>query len=86
MTHWSVFLTSAAAKEIRRLSSADQRRIAGAIELLTQHPFPPKARKIIGRQAWRVRVGDYRIIYTVSSSDVTITVIRIGHGSDAYRT
>jgi mRNA interferase RelE/StbE len=82
---WKVLLTPKAAKELKGIERAQQSRIVGAIELLRQHPYPPKAQKLATREAWRIRVGDYRVIYTVEGTTVTITVIRIAHRRDVYR-
>jgi mRNA interferase RelE/StbE len=60
-------------------------RITGAIELLARNPYPPAARKLSNRLAYRVRVGDYRIIYSVQESTITIVVVAIGHRKDVYR-
>jgi mRNA interferase RelE/StbE len=60
-------------------------RITGAIELLARNPHPPAARKLANRLAYRVRVGDYRIIYSVNDTTITIMVLAIGHRRDVYR-
>lgn len=86
MSTWKVLLTPRAAKELKGIEREPQSRIVGAIELLRQHPYPPKAQKLATREAWRIRVGDYRVIYTVEGTTVTITVIRIAHRREAYRT
>ena len=85
MSSWKVVLTRRAAKELKRIERADQSRIVGAIELLRHHPYPPKAQKLATREAWRIRVGDYRVIYLVEGATVTITVIRIAHRREVYR-
>jgi mRNA interferase RelE/StbE len=52
---------------------------------LARNPYPPAARKLSNRLAYRVRVGDYRIIYSVQESTITIVVVAIGHRKDVYR-
>lgn len=84
MTTWQVSLPSRAAKELSGIDRAQQLRIAGAIELLSKHPYPPKSVKLRGREAWRVRVGDFRIVYIVNQRDIVVVVIRIAHRKDAY--
>ena len=86
MSAWKVLITPIAAKVLRGIEREPQSRIVGAIELLRQHPDPPRAQKLATREAWRIRVGDYRVIYTVEGTTVTITVIRIAHRREAYRT
>lgn len=61
-------------------------RILIAISKLSNDPFPPGSKKLAGSAAnYRIRVGDYRVIYQVENSILTIYVIRIGHRKDIYR-
>jgi mRNA interferase RelE/StbE len=59
-------------------------RVQGAIALLAQDPRPPAARALQGRPGLRVRVGDYRIIYTVSDDVLLVVVVTVGHRRDVY--
>lgn len=59
-------------------------RIRGAIELLAVDPRPPASRRLGGRPAYRVRVGDYRILYTVEDGVLLVVVFRLGHRRDVY--
>lgn len=85
MTTWSVQLTDSAVRELRALERQSQLRIAAAIELLRENPFPPRAVKLTGRDAYRVRVGDSRIIYSVNGPVMTILIIRVAHRREVYR-
>ncbi len=61
-------------------------RIVSLAESLEANPFPTGARKLTGADnTYRVRLGDYRIVYDVHQSIVTIEIIRVGHGKDVYR-
>lgn len=76
----------AAARQIRKLDRQTQRRIAGAIDLLAAHPRPPAARQLVGAGgAWRVRVGDYRIVYEIHDDLLVVLVVAVGHRREAYR-
>lgn len=75
----------AAAKQLRKLDPPNARRIQGAIALLGDDPRPPASRPLTGRPAWRVRVGDYRVIYTIEDDRLIVVVITIGHRRDVYR-
>lgn len=79
---YEVELTTSAAKQLAKIASRDRFRIVGAVELLATNPFPPASAKLKGRDGWRVRVGDYRIIYVVSQAVLTVVVIKIGHRQD----
>ena len=83
MTH-EIQVHPAAVKSLRRVQGKDRLRIEGAIALLAQDPYPPNATKLRGREAFRVRVGDYRIIYTVDNNVLLVTVIKLGHRRDVY--
>ena len=60
-------------------------RIEGAIALLAEDPRPPASRPLTGRAGYRVRVGDYRIIYTIQDDMLLIVVVSLGHRRDVYR-
>ena len=80
-----IVLRPAALRTLRRINPADQDRIRGAIALLAHDPRPPAARALRGREALRVRVGDYRIIYTVRDDVLQVLVVTIGHRREVYR-
>jgi mRNA interferase RelE/StbE len=75
----------AAARQLRKLDPPTARRIQGAIALLADDPRPPASRPLIGRPAWRVRVGDYRVIYTIEDDRLVVVVVTLGHRRDVYR-
>ncbi|MBG6212926.1 MAG: type II toxin-antitoxin system RelE/ParE family toxin [Cryobacterium sp.] len=71
-------------KALRSIHPTDQARIHGAIALLGEDPRPPGARALHGRSGLRVRVGNYRIIYTVDEGVLLVVVVTLGHRSDVY--
>ena len=85
MTRYTVVIEKRASKTLLSLDAKQRARIAGAIEVLSANPFPPAARKLTNRPAYRVRVGDYRIIYTVNEKTIIIVVLALGHRKDIYR-
>ena len=75
-----------AQKELRTLPAATIRKILDAVEQLAEQPFPPGVKKLVGtEQTYRIRVGDYRILYEVFSSMLLIEIIRVGHRKDVYK-
>jgi mRNA interferase RelE/StbE len=81
---YRIELRPAAVRALRKLDPPIARRVQGAIALLAQDPRPPAARALKGRPGLRVRVGDYRIIYTVHDDVLLVIVVTIGHRSDVY--
>lgn len=84
MSTYRVELRPAAAKALRKLDPQVRGRIQGAIALLAQDPRPPAARALQGRPGLRVRVGDYRIIYTVQDDILLVVVVTLGHRREIY--
>lgn len=83
---YRVDLTAAAARQIKKLPRPARDRVLDAIEDLAEDPRPHGARKLVGEQhAWRVRVGDYRVIYDVLDAELTVTVVRTAHRREVYR-
>ena len=82
-----VELTSTAARQLRKLPLAGRKRIGAAIELLKANPRPPKAKLLKGRlkNLYRVRTGDYRIIYQIQDDKLIICVVAIGDRKDIYK-
>jgi len=72
-------------KSLRRFPRNSQQRILRRIEMLAVDPRPPGSVKLTGEEAYRVRVGDYRIIYTIEDDRLLILIIDIGHRGDVYR-
>jgi mRNA interferase RelE/StbE len=74
-----------ALRTLRKLDAQQQARIRGAIILLSRDPRPPGSRKLQGREGYRVRIGDFRVIYAIEDSLLTILVVAIGHRREVYR-
>ena len=84
MSAYRIELRPVAVRALRKLDPQVRHRIQGAIALLAEDPRPPGARALQGRPGFRVRVGDYRIIYTVEDGVLLVVVVRIGHRRDIY--
>jgi mRNA interferase RelE/StbE len=82
---YTIQITSSAAKELRRLERQTQKKMISAIDGLKTDPRPEGVRKLVGAEnLWRIRVGDYRIIYSIEDDVVLVTVIRVRHRREAY--
>ena len=85
MSQFKIEFKATARKSLEELEKKDQLRIYAALELLGDNPRPPLAVKIKGGDYFRVRVGDYRILYSIDSGHLIILVIDIGHRRGIYR-
>ncbi len=82
---YRVELTTAAARQVRKLPRPARDRVLAAIEGLADEPRPHGATKLVGeRTAWRLRVGGYRVIYDVFDDELVVTVVRAAHRRDVY--
>lgn len=82
---YRVELTTAAARQVKKLPRPARDRVLDAIEDLAEEPRPHGAKKLVGeKSAWRVRVGDYRVIYDVLDDELVVTVVRAAHRRDVY--
>lgn len=84
MSEYRIELRPAAGRALRKLDPPVRHRLQGVIALLAQDPRPPAARALKGRPGLRVRVGDYRIIYTVNDDVLLVVVVTLGHRRDVY--
>ena len=79
MTH-HVEVAAAAVRQLRKLDRSAQRRVQAAIELLAAEPRPNAAKKLVGGDGeWRVRTGDYRIVYEIHDNVLLVLVVAVGH-------
>ena len=86
MSRHTVEIARRAVKSIAGLPHNDQRRVRAAIDLLADEPRPPNCVAIAGEESvYRVRVGDYRILYEVIDTRLVIHVIRVGHRREMHR-
>lgn len=84
MSLYRIEVRPAAARALRKVDPQVRPRIQGAIALLAQDPRPPAARALRGRPGYRLRVGDYRIIYTVLDDALLVVIVALGHRRDVY--
>jgi mRNA interferase RelE/StbE len=73
-------------KDLRKLPSATVDRVVKAVENLAENPFPHGAEKLSGSEhAWRIRLGDYRLVYEVVAESKLVEIQRVRHRKDVYR-
>jgi mRNA interferase RelE/StbE len=82
---YSILLTRSAAKELEGVPTKDRQRIVTKIRALAGNPRPAGAEKLSGDDKYRIRQGDYRILYEIVDEQLIVTVVRIGNRRDVYR-
>ncbi|MCF8259116.1 MAG: type II toxin-antitoxin system RelE/ParE family toxin [Flavobacteriales bacterium] len=85
MATYKVTLAKRAIKALEHISEPYYSELKKTIYALAVNPRPPGCKKLKGRTGYRVRVADYRVIYTVNDSILIIEVIDLGHRKDVYR-
>lgn len=81
---YEIRVRPAALRALKRIDRQDQARIRGAIALLAVDPRPPGTKALRGREGYRIRVGNYRILYTVEDDRLLVVVVTLGHRRDVY--
>ena len=85
MASCSVEIKRSAAKEIEALPPKDRRRVVTKIEGLSRNPRPPGCEKLSGQEKYRLRQGEFRILYEIIDQRLLVTVVRVGNRRDVYR-
>lgn len=81
---YGVSILRRAQKELADLPKADYGRVRDAVVALAYNPRPAGCKKLVGRDGWRIRSGDYRVIYEIDDAEEKVTVLHIGHRRDIY--
>ena len=83
---YRIQILPSAARDLARLPRRDRERITAKIDGLATDPHPPGSKKLQGQaNRWRIRVGDYRVIYDIDAGVLVLTVVKVGHRRDVYR-
>ena len=83
--NYKILIKRSAKKELDKLPTKDLRRIVDKILTLANEPRPPGCEKLSGEEKYRVRQGNYRIVYSIEDKILTVVVIKIWHRKDVYR-
>jgi mRNA interferase RelE/StbE len=85
---YNILILPSARRQLRQFQNTHYRKsadIVAAILSLGNDPRPPNARKLVNREEWRLRVGDYRILFAIDDQQQTVTVTAIAHRREIYR-
>ena len=84
MARYTVTILPPAMKQIGKLDPQVRRRIDAALLALGDDPRPPGSKKLVKVDAWRIRVGDWRVIYQIKDDQLLVLILRVGHRRDVY--
>ena len=85
MASYRIEIKRSAVKELEAIPAKDRRRITTTIQALAGNPRPAGCEKLSGQDRYRIRQGNYRILYTIEDDVLVVTVIKIGDRRDVYR-
>jgi len=86
MANYKLIFKQSVAKDLRSIPKQDVIKILKRINSLTSEPTPAGSEKLSGQQRYRIRQGNYRILYEIEEQQICITIVKIGHRRDVYRT
>jgi mRNA interferase RelE/StbE len=82
---YSLLIKASAVKELEATPKADRKRLAARMGGLAANPRPPGPEKLSGEEKYRIRQGDYRVLYLIEDARSTVTIVKIGHRREVYR-
>lgn len=81
---YALLILRRAQKELANLDRNEYERVRDAIASLADNPRPFGCKKLVGREGWRIRVGNYRVIFEIDDAKNEVTIMHVGHQRDIY--
>lgn len=85
MAVYNIFFKESVRKDLADISNHDLKRIMERIAALSENPRPSGFEKLVGQDRYRVRQGNYRIVYSIQDTELTVWVVKVGHRREVYR-
>jgi len=85
MEKYEIFFRESVYKDFRKIPKKDLQKILSKIQNLSLEPRPSGSEKLTGQELFRIRQGNYRILYSIQDNQLTIWVIKVGHRKESYR-
>jgi mRNA interferase RelE/StbE len=85
MENYRIVIKKSAAKEIEKVEKKDRIRIVEKIRSLSSDPHPTGSKKLSGQEKYRIRQGNYRILYQIINDELIINVVKVGHRREIYK-
>ncbi|MCK4766020.1 MAG: type II toxin-antitoxin system RelE/ParE family toxin [Candidatus Aminicenantes bacterium] len=85
MEEYKIYFRGSVSKDVEKIPKKDLKRILKRIESLARDPRPLGCEKLSGQERYRIRQGNYRVVYSIQDWELTVWVIKVGHRRDIYR-
>ena len=85
MEKYKILIRKSAAKELDKIPKRDLQRITKRIKSLSKNPRPSGSEKLSGQERYRIRQGNYRIVYSIQDKEHSVWIVKIGHRGEVYR-
>ena len=85
MASYKIVVKKSVAKDLKSIPKNDVQRILSAIQQLAENPRPAQSKKLSGQERFRIRQGNYRILYTIEDDQLVVCVVKVGNRRDVYR-
>lgn len=82
---YTISIKRSAQKSLGKISQNHRGLIVDKVRTLSENPRPQGSKKLSGRDAWRIRIGDYRVIYEINDNQLVVLVVTVGHRREVYR-
>ncbi len=85
MELYKIRIKKSVSKDFKKIPKKDVQRILDAIQGLAKEPRPPQSKKLSGQERYRLRQGNYRILYSIEDEELIISVVKVGNRRDVYK-
>jgi mRNA interferase RelE/StbE len=85
MVGYKIYFKESVWKDLRKIPKKDLQRILKKIEELSEDPRPAGCEKLTSQERYRIRLGKYRILYSIQDIELTVWIVKLGHRKDVYR-
>jgi mRNA interferase RelE/StbE len=85
MASYKVEFSKRVRKDFREIPEHDANRILSKIKALAEEPLPADSKKLKGEELFRIRLGNYRVIYSIEDEKMLVFVVKLGHRKDVYK-
>jgi mRNA interferase RelE/StbE len=85
MAEYEIFFKESVWKDLKKIPKRELKKILSRVEKLGNDPRPMGCEKLTGEELYRIRQGNYRVVYSIQDNELTVWVIKVGHRKDVYR-